>query len=71
MSAKSKGKKPERARYYPPGRGRLLFAPGEDVSVMELIDRGAKLTGVAPDLLEELTVADLMHLGVRVRQAPA
>jgi len=68
MTAKRKGSE---RRFYPPGRGRLLTAPGEDVSVVELIDQGAKLTGVAPDLLEELTIADLMHLGVRVRKAPA
>lgn len=53
------------------GDQRKLYSAEEDVSVQELIDQGARTTGIAAALLEELTLADLHNLGVRIRQAPA
>jgi len=49
---------------------RSLFEAEENVSVQELIDTGASTHGIAHAIYEELTLADLARLNVRIRRAP-
>ena len=57
--------------HYPPRPSRVAEGPGEDVSVAEVLDMTASSNGIAHELLEELTIADLARLGARIRKAPA